>query len=170
MNPENFLEKLKQNPRPVVVDFWASWCGPCSLVRPIIASLKNEFKGRVDVWEVNADDAPDLMRTYGVMSIPTLIVFESGREVERYVGARPAGFYTYVFKKLAESDVLPHDPPAPGIRIMMLVGGLLMTFYGLDGGLYYIAAAGGLLLLTTFFEPVSIYKQLEARLRKRKKK
>lgn len=140
------------------------------MVRPIISSLKKEFKDRVDVWEVNADDAPDLMRQYGVMSIPTLIVFDDGREIERYVGARPAGFYTYVFKKLAETEVLPHDPPAPGIRILMLVSGLMMTFLGLGEKLQYITTAGVLLLLITIYEPVAVFKNIEARLRKLRKK
>lgn len=72
----------------VLVDFWAPWCGPCRMQAPILEELANEVKG-VTIAKVNVDDEPDLASRYGVMSIPTLILFENGTEKERYVGVQP---------------------------------------------------------------------------------
>jgi len=72
----------------VLVDFWAPWCGPCRMQAPILEELANEVQG-VTIAKVNVDDEPDLASRYGVMSIPTLILFENGTEKERYIGVQP---------------------------------------------------------------------------------
>ena len=91
MNSKEFFEKLKQNPNPVVVDLWAPWCGPCKMVKPILEKLALEYNGRVDLWQINADDNQDLLRELKVYGIPTLIVYRDGKETLRQVGAKPAG-------------------------------------------------------------------------------
>ena len=80
MDSQAFFEKLKQNPRPVVVDLWAPWCGPCKMVKPILEKLAQEYTGRVDLWQINADDNQDLLRELKVYGIPTLIVYRDGKE------------------------------------------------------------------------------------------
>ena len=62
METQVFFEKLKQNPRPVVVDLWAPWCGPCKVIKPTMEKLAREYQGRVDIWEINADDSQELLR------------------------------------------------------------------------------------------------------------
>ena len=169
MNHQQFLSQLKSNPRPVVVDFWAPWCGPCTFVRPVITSLKKEYKDRVDVWEINADESPELMQRYGVTGIPTLIVFDKGEELERYVGARNPEFYGRVFTSLSSGELPPHEPPASIFRMATLIGGMALLYWGSVDRLYFIAAAGTLLLLITFVDPAWAVRAIQARLRKTQK-
>jgi len=74
----------------VIADFWAEWCGPCRITSPIVDAIARKYEGRVAVLKVNVDENPDLALEYGVMSLPTIIVFHQGREVERFVGYSPA--------------------------------------------------------------------------------
>jgi thioredoxin 1 len=80
-------EVLKSN-IPVLVDFWAEWCTPCKMIAPILQEIADEQAGKLKVVKLNVDDAPDVAMKYQVMSIPTLIVFKDGVEVNRLVGAR----------------------------------------------------------------------------------
>ncbi len=79
---------LKSNV-PVVVDFWAPWCGPCRAVAPILEELAGEYEGKLTIAKVNTDDDAEWAGKYGIMAIPTMIVFKDGKEVKRIVGARP---------------------------------------------------------------------------------
>lgn len=84
------VEVLKSD-TPVLVDFWAEWCGPCRMVGPIVEEIATEKAGALKVLKLNVDDNPDTARKYGVMSIPTLLVFDGGDERKRIVGARGKG-------------------------------------------------------------------------------
>ncbi len=83
-------EVLKSN-TPVLVDFWAPWCGPCRAVAPAVDAIANEFAGKVKVVKLNTDEEQQVAIKYGVGSIPTLMVFKNGEMVERVLGVRPKG-------------------------------------------------------------------------------
>ena len=85
----NFEAEVLSSDRPVLVDFWASWCGPCRMLAPVIEELAEELEGRAVVGKINVDEEGELARRYRVASIPTLIVFEHGAEVRRSVGVVP---------------------------------------------------------------------------------
>ena len=84
-----FDEIVLKSKTPALVDFWAPWCGPCKMIAPIVDELANEYDGKVVFFKLNTDDNQKIARQYGVMSIPTLIVFKNGQPVSNIVGFRP---------------------------------------------------------------------------------
>ena len=88
VNKDNFQEVVLNSDKPVLVDFWASWCGPCRMVAPVLEEIANE-RSDVKVCKVNVDEEPELASRYNVMSIPTMIVVKEGQVVNQAVGARP---------------------------------------------------------------------------------
>jgi thioredoxin 1 len=83
-----FDETVKSSPTPVVVDFWAEWCGPCKMIAPVLEEIAVEHEGALTIAKVNVDDNPDAAMRFQVMSIPTLIVFRDGEPAKRLVGAK----------------------------------------------------------------------------------
>jgi len=86
LNGAEFTEVVSGSEIPVVVDFWAEWCGPCHAVAPAVAQLATDYNGRALVAKVNADEYPEILQNFGIMGIPTLIYFRGGQEVDRQVG------------------------------------------------------------------------------------
>lgn len=85
---ENFEEEVLRSDRPVLIDFWATWCGPCRMIAPVIEEIAQERED-IKVCKINVDDEPELANTFRIMSIPTLVVMEQGQEKTRSLGARP---------------------------------------------------------------------------------
>lgn len=85
---QNFAEEVLKSELPVLVDFWAQWCGPCQMMAPVIEEIAGETVGKTKVGKLNVDDAPQTAGKYGVMSIPTLILFKGGKVVKTIVGFR----------------------------------------------------------------------------------
>ena len=92
-NEASFDQALAQ-PGLLVADFWAEWCGPCKMLGPVIEQLAADYDGRAVVGKVNVDDEPELARRYGIMSIPTVIFFRDGQEVDKKIGVMPPQEFT----------------------------------------------------------------------------
>lgn len=86
---DKFATEVLESDTPVLVDFWAEWCGPCKMVGPIVEEIADEKAGTLKVVKLNVDENPATARAYGVMSIPTLLVFKGGEPAKRIVGAKP---------------------------------------------------------------------------------
>ena len=89
VNESNFKQEVIESDIPVLVDFWAEWCAPCRMLTPVIEELAKEYEGRLKVCKMNVDEAPNTASNYKIMSIPTLVIFKGGEEVERMVGVMP---------------------------------------------------------------------------------
>lgn len=88
LNSENFEKEVLNSNEPVLVDFYADWCGPCKMMAPVVEELANELQDKAKVGKINVDENQDLAMEYNVMSIPTLIIFKEGKEFKRFVGVR----------------------------------------------------------------------------------
>lgn len=88
LNSENFESEVLNSNEKVLVDFYADWCGPCKMMAPVVQQLSKELQGRAKVGKLNVDENQDLAMEYNVMSIPTLVIFENGKEYKRFVGVR----------------------------------------------------------------------------------
>jgi thioredoxin 1 len=85
----NFDSEVLRSEGPVLVDFWAPWCGPCRMIAPVVEELASENQGTIKVGKLNVDEAPNSAQSYGVSSIPTLMIFKGGEVVDRFVGVQP---------------------------------------------------------------------------------
>ncbi len=99
LTEENFAQEVEKSKVPVMVDFWAEWCGPCKMMAPVFEKLSGEYAGKLRFAKVETDENPKLAARFGIVSIPTLMVFKGGKPVEQLVGFRPEA----VFRKDVEA-------------------------------------------------------------------
>ena len=89
LSSNSFEQEVLKSDQPVLVDFWAPWCGPCRMIGPVVEELAGENADSLKVAKINIDDAQDIATTYGVSSIPTLMIFKNGDVIDRFVGVQP---------------------------------------------------------------------------------
>ena len=99
-NDSNFEEEVLQSSEPVLVDFWAPWCGPCRMLAPTIEELAKQYEGRVKVGKLNTDDSPQTASRFGISSIPTVLFFKNGEVADRLVGLGPKAQFEEILNRL----------------------------------------------------------------------
>ena len=99
---QNFADEVIKSGKPVMVDFWATWCGPCQMAGPVVDALANDYKDKIKIGKVDVDQNQQVAAQYGVMSIPTVILFKDGKEVARKVGFAGRPMYEALIKQVME--------------------------------------------------------------------
>lgn len=89
VNEQNFQKEVLSADKPVLVDFWAPWCGPCRMVGPVVDKIAQDYAGKLKVVKINTDEAPGIAGQFNIMSIPTLMIFKNGERVDQIIGAVP---------------------------------------------------------------------------------
>jgi thioredoxin len=167
MNKE-FFDRLRNHPRPIVVDFWAPWCVPCRAIGPIVEKLSEEYAGRVDLWKVNADEQPDLLRLLHIYTIPTLIVYHHGEEIGRRTGTASAPVLSSLFESALTGKKPERKGPELNDRFLRLGAGLalvsLAILNGLSGASLLVAGLGVVIMFTAVYDRCPIYRMISERL------
>ena len=158
-----FFEKLRQNPRPVVVDLWAPWCGPCHTMAPFLQQAAQKFDNRVDVWKVNVDQSPEIAGALGVMGIPTLIGFAGGEEIVRKTGMQQAETIEVLFNATLKQQKLAILPPTRSDRVLRSGAGLVLAAVGIAQGLVLPVVVGAVLVFSAFYDRCPVFSAIAPR-------
>ena len=164
----DFFERLKQTTRPVVVDFWAPWCGPCRAIEPVLKKVGAEYDGRVDVWRINADEHPQVLKDLRIYGIPTLVAFRNGEEVARRTGVASAPVLAGLFDAALTGEKPLRSGPAPIDRLLRLASGTVVIYLAsrgnFSGGYLILAVLGAIIAFTAVYDRCPIYKAVTERL------
>jgi thioredoxin len=164
----NFFNELKKSPHPVVVDFWAPWCLPCRSIEPLLKHMGQEFQGRVDVWRVNADEQPELLRQLRIYGIPTLVAFQKTTEITRKTGAPSPEGMRLLFEAALSGQKPARQGPSRTDRLARIGAGLALGVIASQshfaGAFVLLALLGGVLVFSGVYDRCPVWRALSGRL------
>lgn len=154
MKPEQFQKLISTEKLPLIVDFWAPWCGPCKVTKPILEKIASEFTGKVKFVQINADESQALLKELKVLGIPTLIAYRDGKEATRVIGAKPANQFYDLFKSLSEGTPIKKAGTSYMSFLLRAIAGGAFLYLGYQGNDPIFYALGAIvvfsLLLTLY--------------------
>ena len=170
MKAYKFESLVAHNQKPLVVDLWAPWCKPCRAMEPGFNEVSAKYQGKVDIVRINADESPEVLRHLGVMSIPTMVGFASGKEILRRTGFQSTNAIDNFFEATLNQKKPAIMPIAPVDRLLRVLIGIALLLTGwFTGKTIWLMVLGGLVIFSAFYDRCPIIKAITEKFRSHKK-
>lgn len=165
MNKSEFQQKISASSKPVIIDFWAAWCAPCMMTKPILEKLAKEYAEKVEFMPINADDSREVLEQFRIFGIPTVLTLRDGKEVGRVTGAQNEANYRAMFEALAEGKEVK-IPLAQFDRMLRLGAGALFIMVGISTNNWLVAGVGGVIAFIGIYDRCPIWRALTGMLKR----
>ena len=159
MNKSEFQQIVLESNKPVIIDFWAVWCGPCMMSKPILEKLAKEYADKIEFMPINADNSREVLEQFRVFGIPTVITLQDGKETGRVTGAQNEASYRTLFEALAEGKKIK-VPLTQFDRMLRLGAGALFIMVGISTSNWVVAGIGGILSFMGIYDRCPMWKAL----------
>ncbi len=170
MKRSAFDAKVKNNQKPLVAEFWAPWCGPCKVMAPYLKKAEEEYKGKVELLKINADENAELVRSLGVRGIPTMIGYHRGQQIARTTGAMTPENVMAFFQSVEENKAFSRQLSLVE-RLLRIAPALLFFYLGATSGpTYWMLAVGAVFLFLSVYDRCPLYKVLSGQIKSWMKK
>jgi len=159
MNQSEFQQKISESNKPVIIDFWATWCGPCMMTKPVLEKLGKEYAEKVEFMPINADDSREVLEQFRVLGIPTVITLRNGKEVGRVTGVQSETNYRMMFEALAEGKEVK-IPLTQFDRMLRLGAGALFVMVGISTSNWIVSGIGGVIAFMGIYDRCPIWNAI----------
>jgi len=159
MNMTEFQQTISQSGKPVVVDFWAPWCVPCRMTKPLLEKLALEYDEQVEFLAINADDAREVIQHYQVVGIPTVLALREGKIIARVTGAQDEAGYRSIFDGLAAGKAVK-VPVSTFDRALRLAAGTLLTIVALTTNQIWLVVIGALIAFMGIYDRCPVWNAI----------
>jgi thioredoxin 1 len=159
MNASEFQQKVSAASKPIVLDFWAPWCGPCVATKPILEKLAKEYAGTVEFLQINADDSREILEQFRILGIPTVITLRNGKVAGRITGAQSETNYRAMFEALSEGREIQVSLTQFD-RMLRLAAGALFIMIGLSTHNWILGGIGGVVAFTGIHDRCPIWQAI----------
>lgn len=163
MNTKTYNQKIEGQTRPLVVEFWAAWCGPCKAMAAPLTNTAGKYQGKVDLLKIDVDKNPEIAASLKIMAIPTIMGYSAGKLVFRKTGYQSAANINSIFNDLAEGKPIQKSGISLISRIVRLVAGTALVAAGVYGELsILLIAVGGLVAFSAIYDRCPIYRAVSS--------
>jgi thioredoxin 1 len=166
MNLSEFQQRVSESGKPVVADFWAGWCLPCKMTKPILEALAVEYAGKAEFLSMNADDSREVLQRFQVIGLPTVLILRDGQVVGRVTGAQNEASYRRMFDALVAGKSVK-TPLAPFDRRLRLGAGVLLAIVGISTSSWLVIVVGGILAFLGIYDRCPIWAALTGILKRK---
>ena len=165
MNITEFQKRILEADKPIVVDFWANWCVPCKLTKPILEKLAKEYNDKIEFMPIDADTSREVLEQFQVIGIPTVLTLRNGKVVGRVTGAQNEASYRAMFEALADGKEVK-IPMTSFDRMLRLGAGMLLAAVGFSTGNWLVMSIGGIIAFLGIYDRCPIWRALTNMLRR----